>query len=62
MRKVWLIILLLIPAMLGAADTRAMAMGDARLTAYDTDYAFTHNPAALSASGFSLRLPVDASL
>ncbi len=62
MRKVWLIILLLIPAMLGAADTRSMAMGDARLTAYDTDYAFTHNPAALSASGFSLRLPVDASL
>lgn len=62
MRKVWLIILLLIPAMLGGADTRAMAMGDARLTAFDTDYAFTHNPAALSANGFSLRLPVDASL
>lgn len=57
-----LIIIAASAACLSAISLDAEARGNAVLTSEDVSYAFTHNPAFLSSSGFSLELPLTARL
>lgn len=47
---------------LSASSVSAQARGNAVLTSDRARYAFSHNPAFLSSSGFSLNIPIQASL
>ncbi len=63
-KKLSSLIIFLICAMtcLNAVSIDARARGNAVLTSEDVSYAFSHNPAFLASSGFSLEIPLAARL